>query len=297
MAPARQSCSNGGPAEGLASFKKHPIPGRLLRASKLAFAKPLSTWVSTECVLVCIGLGCAFGSTLGGRNYGSMMFSVCQNNHWQGSAVQTNQIHSRNIRRSCTNGDAEVHSSKAEVPESSEHTAQASGQMKAKSLRPRVRASTGRVVALLGLGYALGSGLWLCHYGPKMLRFCSATPWLGKRVHRVIQAELLPDYFAFQTLSCMVALVGHGLSTSKQHDAGKRQVVAWVSVVIAVATALLNWLALCPKSVQLVHAWPKAEPTQQFMNQFKVVHGVSMLLNLLNMLASLVYIAVCGVKF
>jgi len=151
-------------------------------------------------------------------------------------------------------------------------------------------ASAGRILAILGAAYTLGSTLWLFRYGPRMLHFCASTPWLGKSVHRMIQADALPDYFAFQAFASMLVLVGHACVGRTSLVKGKRLSATWIVVAIAVASALANMLALGPMTVQLVETWPAGAPALEFKRRFSIVHGMSMLLNMINLLASTIFI-------
>lgn len=157
--------------------------------------------------------------------------------------------------------------------------------------RPRgTLASVGHLLAILGAAYTLGSTLWLFRYGPRMLHFCANTPWLGKSVHRMIQADALPDYFAFQAFASVLMLLGHAYADRTSKGKGKRRSTTWIAVVLACACALANVLFLGPMTVRLVEAWPEGAPAVTFKRYFAITHGASMLLNVIGLLASVIFI-------
>lgn len=157
--------------------------------------------------------------------------------------------------------------------------------------RPRGKVSlVAHVIAILGAAYTLGSTLWLFRYGPRMLHFCANTPWLGKGVHRMIQADALPDYFMFQAVASVFMLVGHLCVDRTSPAKGKQRSAAWTAVVVALVSSLANVLMLGPMTVRIVEAWPEGTPALTFTRRFAITHGASMLLNVISMLTSVIFI-------
>mmetsp|Transcript_15656 Transcript_15656/g.49292 ORF Transcript_15656/g.49292 Transcript_15656/m.49292 type:complete len:178 (+) Transcript_15656:62-595(+) len=96
-----------------------------------------------------------------------------------------------------------------------------------------------RAVGQLGAAYAVGSNVWFLIYGPKMQKVCKGVEWLGNEAFSVIQALLFPDFFAFQTAGCAVALSIHRmLSPTFDLAAG--------AMAASLAFGLINLLLLAP---------------------------------------------------
>eukprot|EP00928_Gymnodinium_smaydae_P040541 TRINITY_DN27486_c0_g1_i1.p1 TRINITY_DN27486_c0_g1~~TRINITY_DN27486_c0_g1_i1.p1 ORF type:complete len:268 (+),score=35.74 TRINITY_DN27486_c0_g1_i1:174-977(+) len=158
-----------------------------------------------------------------------------------------------------------------------------------------------RMIGTLGAAYAFGSNVWLLRYGPKMFKVCSKeNDWLGKEAFSTLQAACFPEYFALQSASCILAFGCHiGASPSKKiFDS------AGIAMALAVVTALINAWVLGPKTTQNmeklyeVTSGPKmlcAETKKSAKKKFGMIHGISMLLDLFNLLAVLVYI--CAVSY
>lgn len=145
-------------------------------------------------------------------------------------------------------------------------------------------------MAVLGAAYTVGSTLWLFRYGPRMLHFCASMPSLGKSVHRIIQADALPDYFAFQAVASLLMVFGQLAASRTSPSKVRWQLATWIVIGVAVASALANSFVLGPMTVRIVQAWPDGAPSAAFSKQFGITHGTSMLLNLFNLIASLTYI-------
>eukprot|EP00435_Cladocopium_sp_Y103_P032748 s1424_g8.t1 len=98
-----------------------------------------------------------------------------------------------------------------------------------------------KMISLLGAAYAFGSNVWLLRYGPRMYAVCcKESSWLGKEAFSTIQAACFPEYFALQSGSCILAL------------AAANSLMARLAMASAIALALVNQLALGPKTAQLM---------------------------------------------
>eukprot|EP00404_Azadinium_spinosum_P024610 CAMPEP_0180607952 /NCGR_PEP_ID=MMETSP1037_2-20121125/27986_1 /TAXON_ID=632150 /ORGANISM="Azadinium spinosum, Strain 3D9" /LENGTH=212 /DNA_ID=CAMNT_0022627289 /DNA_START=51 /DNA_END=689 /DNA_ORIENTATION=+ len=166
-------------------------------------------------------------------------------------------------------------------------------------------ANSCRVAGQLGAAYALGSNAWLFKYGPTMFNVCTSVGWLGKEGFSTIQASLFPDYFALQTASCMIALGGHVGAMGGAFDKA-----AWL-MSAAMLCAMVNLFALGPKTTSLMlvlYNGPsevgngleplldKEEASKAAKKKFGMVHGISMLVNLLNLAAVAGYIVIVACK-
>ncbi|CAK8989135.1 unnamed protein product [Durusdinium trenchii] len=145
------------------------------------------------------------------------------------------------------------------------------------------------ITALLGAAYAFGSNVWLLRYGPRMYAVCcKESTWLGKEAFSAIQAACFPEYFALQSGSCILALGGAPSS--------------WAKLLMTIATmlALVNQLVLGPRTAQLMVKLydtstgsadqPLLDGSSDVKKTFGMVHGISMLLDLLNLFAVFAYL-------
>mmetsp|Transcript_41365 Transcript_41365/g.92906 ORF Transcript_41365/g.92906 Transcript_41365/m.92906 type:complete len:208 (+) Transcript_41365:62-685(+) len=144
-----------------------------------------------------------------------------------------------------------------------------------------------RAAATLGAAYAFGSNLWLMYYGPRMLKLCAAHhEWLGKEAHAVIQASNFPAFFALQVAGTFIAAVGRALTTGAD--------VAFAAAGAAVLLGTLNLAVLGPATAPLMYNMYGAKSTgtslqepmlaedfQKAKKKFGMVHGISMLADLL----------------
>ncbi|CAK8989137.1 DUF4149 domain-containing protein [Durusdinium trenchii] len=107
----------------------------------------------------------------------------------------------------------------------------------------------------------------------------------GSRSH---QAACFPEYFALQSGSCILALGGAPSS--------------WAKLLMTIATmlALVNQLVLGPRTAQLMVKLydtstgsadqPLLDGSSDVKKTFGMVHGISMLLDLLNLFAVFAYL-------
>eukprot|EP00434_Breviolum_minutum_P017836 symbB.v1.2.015741.t3/scaffold1123.1/size136624/6 len=147
-----------------------------------------------------------------------------------------------------------------------------------------------KVVSLLGAAYAFGSNVWLLRYGPRMYAVCcKESSWLGKEAFSTIQAACFPEYFALQSGSCILALCG------------ATNLWALAAMASAAALALVNQLFLGPKTAELmVKLYEKSagadasllNGSTDIKKKFGMIHGISMLLDLLNLIAVFLYICI-----
>mmetsp|Transcript_59614 Transcript_59614/g.166438 ORF Transcript_59614/g.166438 Transcript_59614/m.166438 type:complete len:286 (-) Transcript_59614:78-935(-) len=181
-------------------------------------------------------------------------------------------------------------------------TADAARTAGSDGLAKEVSAKLWPAVSLLGASLAFGGNAWLWRYGPRLLRFCTSTTWLGKRAHRAIQAHLLPDYFRLLAVACCVAFVGHYMSPrAKETEAAekRRQRRASISLAVGVATALVNCFALGPWTKMLLAVFEEGPVStaaaSAFLplskSTFYIVHAASLLIHLANFLALAIYIS------
>merc|ERR1711907_50272 len=117
----------------------------------------------------------------------------------------------------------------------------------------------------------------------------------GKEAFSTIQAALFPEFFALQTASCMLALGGHTAVSGFD--------VASTALLVAVGLALTNLLALGPISMPYMLALYKTNPdlfqnapTEEALlplakarKKFGMIHGMSMLVDIGALAATLGY--------
>jgi len=172
-----------------------------------------------------------------------------------------------------------------------------------------------KILSQLGAAFAFGSNVWLLRYGPKMFKVCTTeASWLGKEAFSTIQASLFPEYFALQAASCVVALGGHvGVLMADPFHAGvvglTLDLESW-AMLLAVVFALVNLLGLGPKTTELMVALYEsnlvvescelgggdqpllvADAKKVRKKRFGMVHGISMLFDLFNLVAVTIYLA------
>ncbi|CAE7038244.1 unnamed protein product [Symbiodinium sp. KB8] len=157
-----------------------------------------------------------------------------------------------------------------------------------------------KIVSLLGAAYAFGSNVWLLRYGPRMYAVCcKESRWLGKEAFSTLQAACFPEFFALQTAACLVALGGRW-ATASVWD------VANLAMMAAIALALINLFGLGPKTTQLMASLYQqhlkdasssapllSDASKEAKKKFGMVHGISMLLDLMNLGA--VFAFICAV--
>ncbi|CAK8989172.1 unnamed protein product [Durusdinium trenchii] len=135
------------------------------------------------------------------------------------------------------------------------------------------------ITALLGAAYAFGSNVWLLRYGPRMYAVCcKESTWLGKEAFSTIQAACFPEYFALQSGSCILALGGAPSS--------------WAKLLMTIATmlALVNQLVKLYDTSTGSADQPLLDGSSDVKKTFGMVHGISMLLDLLNLFAVFAYL-------
>mmetsp|Transcript_6663 Transcript_6663/g.11653 ORF Transcript_6663/g.11653 Transcript_6663/m.11653 type:complete len:208 (-) Transcript_6663:80-703(-) len=147
-----------------------------------------------------------------------------------------------------------------------------------------------RPASILGGAYAFGSNIWLMYYGPRMLKLCAEHhEWLGKEAHAVIQASNFPQFFALQVAGTYMAAVGRILTTGVD--------IAFVAASLAVILGAINLAVLGPATAPLMFNMYRPHSTastptgpllgedfEKAKKKFGMVHGISMLADLLGLL-------------
>mmetsp|Transcript_142810 Transcript_142810/g.397806 ORF Transcript_142810/g.397806 Transcript_142810/m.397806 type:complete len:204 (-) Transcript_142810:88-699(-) len=150
-----------------------------------------------------------------------------------------------------------------------------------------------RVAQLLGAAFAFGSNAWLMVYGPKMYTVCTSTQWLGKEGFSTIQAALFPDFFAFQTASCVIAL-GAYIGVSQTVD------TAAITISASLVFCLINLAFLGPKTnalmVELYKTPMMDDAGKAVKKKFGMVHGISMLVDLFALGFATVFLGLLALK-
>eukprot|EP00401_Gymnodinium_catenatum_P044213 CAMPEP_0117475704 /NCGR_PEP_ID=MMETSP0784-20121206/9932_1 /TAXON_ID=39447 /ORGANISM="" /LENGTH=212 /DNA_ID=CAMNT_0005269959 /DNA_START=21 /DNA_END=660 /DNA_ORIENTATION=- len=158
-----------------------------------------------------------------------------------------------------------------------------------------------RALAQLGAACAFGSNIWLFCYGKKMFKVCTANEsGSGKEAFSTIQAACFPAFFGLQTSATAFALGGHVGASGFD--------VAAMAAATALFFGLLNLLVLGPKSMPLMmdlyNAAPAKSgsngdallPLRQAKKRFGMVHGISMLVDLLALAAMGAFIVAAAVR-
>ncbi|CAE7253601.1 unnamed protein product [Symbiodinium sp. CCMP2592] len=152
----------------------------------------------------------------------------------------------------------------------------------------------------LAYGVNTAPKVWLLRYGPRMYAVCcKESRWLGKEAFSTLQAACFPEFFALQTAACLAALGGHW-ATAPVWD------VPNLAMMAAIVLALINQFGLGPKTTQLMVSLYQqhlkdasssapllSEASKEAKKKFGMVHGISMLLDLMNLGA--VFAFICAV--
>jgi len=167
-----------------------------------------------------------------------------------------------------------------------------------------------RIVSQLAAAYAFGSNGWLLVYGNKMMKVCKENhKWLGKEAFSLIQANNFPEFFALQTGCSLLALGGHVGAVSA--SGGNSGAVPWRSLSGAALAALgavlagaVNLFILGPmtnprmlalyNSSHTASAGGASEallPAAELRKKFGMVHGMSMLIDLIALILMGTFIA------
>eukprot|EP00408_Alexandrium_pacificum_P020635 CAMPEP_0171197618 /NCGR_PEP_ID=MMETSP0790-20130122/22504_1 /TAXON_ID=2925 /ORGANISM="Alexandrium catenella, Strain OF101" /LENGTH=198 /DNA_ID=CAMNT_0011662865 /DNA_START=68 /DNA_END=664 /DNA_ORIENTATION=- len=150
-----------------------------------------------------------------------------------------------------------------------------------------------RALGQLGAAYAIGSNAWLLIYGSKMYRVCASLEWIGKEGFSTIQAALFPDFFAFQTAGCVVAL-GTYVGVSHSFD------IAAGAMAASLALGLINLGFMGPKTnqlmLQLYSTKLMDDDRKAAKKKFGMVHGISMLVDLFALAGATAFLLIVAAK-
>lgn len=157
-----------------------------------------------------------------------------------------------------------------------------------------------QVIAQIGVAYAFGSNVWLFRYGSKSFKVCKEhSKWLGKEAFSTIQAACFPEFFALQVSACLLVVGGHVAVSGFDF--------ASAFILTATAFGCVNLLVLGPMTMprmialysvspdDITNSESKEDPllpVRQAKKRFGMIHGISMLVDLLALLATLAYMVV-----